>query len=157
MIEHPEHFYDLLSWMLLVSVFAAFTNLVQTTTLDLGKKVGKSLVENGISPTGLQDAITPKWQDRNNIISWVLLAVYLGVCIFVFKWYIGLIVFLLTYFILVPVISLLLKSFSMVSKIEKLIVSSLVKKAETYEAQGDDVRAEAAKKLSIDLNEIASR
>ena len=101
MITHPEQLIDFYFWIVIVVFFSAFTKNVQETTLY----IGKTLFEADDDTTGVQDAITPSWQTRNNIIMFVLLAIYLGISVYIFKWYIGLLIFILTFFVAIPLVS----------------------------------------------------
>ncbi|OOY36777.1 hypothetical protein BOV89_10635 [Solemya velum gill symbiont] len=108
MITYPEHLLDFYMWSVLVVLFAAFTSNVQDTTLRIGMSLGDELVSSGVSKTGLQDAITPSWQNRNNLISIGLIVFYFGFSLFVFKWYVGIAVFVGTIFVAIPIASKLL-------------------------------------------------
>ncbi len=88
-------------WILLVlgaglAVFSAYTKNMQSTTLNVGRKL---LPDVPLLPTGLQDAISPPAQTRNNfliIAGWVA---YGALCFWGLSFYIAILVLLGTFFI----------------------------------------------------------
>jgi len=152
LITHPEYLTDFFMWLVLVVFFIAFTKNVQITTLDIGKRL------YGAEPnsTGIQDAITPTWQTRNNIISFVLLFAFIGTSLYVFKWYAGLGIFLMTLFVVIPLVSNYLMYPPSSVFIVKKIRNNLVKKQKIYFEKGDSLRAEAVSEILIRLDEITN-
>lgn len=122
--------------------FSAYTKNMQQTTLALGKQLAS---DNPLLPAGLQDAITPPWQTRNNIAMFALWAGVLVYGFVIFEWYWALLGFALLIFLLMPLCSLLLMPRPCSSHYVNLIRRSLEKRLEDYRAIGDEARAEAAR------------
>ena len=152
MISHPELLADFYMWLVLIVFFTAFTKNVQLATLDIGKR----LFGVETNPTGIQDAITPTWQARNNIISFGLIFVFLGVSVYVFKWYVGIGIFLATFFIAIPLVSKFFMYQPSSVFIVKKIRNNLVKRQELYTEKGDILRAEAISEVLNRLDEITN-
>jgi len=152
MVTHPEHLVDFYAWLAVVVFFSAFTKNVQETTNFLGKK----LFGNETCTAGVQDAITPSWQTRNNIIMFVFLVVFLGVSMYVFKWYVGTLIFIATFFLAIPLVSRVLmfpaNSIFIVNKIK----NNLINRKQTYEEAGDLLRATAVSEVLEKLKEITN-
>ena len=144
MLEDSALLFDLLAWLVIVVLFSAYTKNMQETTLRMGRMLFQTEELRG---TGVQDAITPKWQTRNIIIMYVALIVYAGVCVYVLVWYLGILLFLFTFFILIPVVAKTLMprplSYHFIDKIQK----DLERRHHDYQASGNGVRAEAVNEL----------
>ena len=152
MIDNPDYLADFYAWLILVVFFSAFTKNVQETTLQ----IGKNLFGAKRNSTGVQDAITPTWQTRNNVITIVLLVVYFGMAMFVFKWYIGVAIFLFTFFVAIPLTSKFLIFRPSSAFIVKKIKNNLLKRKESYKAAGDSLRAEAVTEVLSKMEEITN-
>jgi len=132
--------------ILVVGLLGAYTMNFQKTTLALGKKLAS---DNPLLPTGFQDAITPKMQTARNIIYPILiLAVFVYGIIF-FKWYWGIGFAVLTFFIVIPILKLILPRAGSDFYKEK-IKKALLKRQAQYRKAGD-IDKETA------VNEILSR
>lgn len=134
--------------------FSAYTKNMQLTTLALGKQLAP---DNPLLPTGLQDAITPPWQTRNNVVMFVLWGGVLVYGLAIFEWYWALVGFALFLFVLVPLCSVLLMPRPGSSHYVNLIWRSLGKRLEEYYATGNKARAEAAHLVLDRLNSLRDR
>jgi hypothetical protein len=150
-IDAPEMLTDYLMWVVIIGLFSAFTENVQRATLEIGRKISTT-----DSLTGLQDAITPKWQTRNNIINLFAQIYLLALSIYLFKWYVGIIVFLLIYFIATPLIRKFLMFSPQSEFILKKIISNLEKNKSLYETSGDDLRLQAINDVIARVNKYKS-
>lgn len=133
---------DFIAWFVLIVLFSAYTRNMQTTTMN----VGKSLFNSEEGP-GVQDAITPRWQTRNNILMFIGFAIYLVVCFYVFDWYWSLAVFFATFFIAIPLASRLIVPRPMSNHFLKKIETDLLKRRKEFLAVGDELRAGAVDEL----------
>jgi hypothetical protein len=115
---------------------------MQETTLELGR----TLFNTGYG-TGVQDAITPKWQTRNNLIMFAGIVIYLIICIEQFVWYIGGLLFLVTFFIGIPVAARFFVPRPMSRHYIKRIHKDLKRRQSDFIAAGDKLRAGAVQEL----------
>ena len=125
-------------WLVFTIPFTAYTRNVQEITLELGR----SLSNTG-SQTGIQDAITPRWQTRNNILMFIVWALLPLVFVFTDPWFNGIIVAVATIGggILLSRLSLLLPSVR--SRHIAEIRSSCEQRLEEFRAEDDLARAAA--------------
>ena len=136
--------FDLVAWVVIVALFSAYTKNMQQTMLRLGRM----LFDNGNPPgTGVQDALTPNWQTRNNIIMIVGLGVFAIVCFYFLVWYFAIALFLLTFFVLIPVVSVLLMPRPLSWHYIRKIQADLQRRQKEYGEIGDAPRAQATTEL----------
>lgn len=143
-------FSTLVVWGIALLGLGAYTRNVQLTALTLGRAIGAAGPQ---SAAGLQDAITPKWQTRNNIIVFVLLALFAIQAFVVLPWFFAVVSILAVYFVGIPVVARTLVPRPM-SKllIEKLKADLADRKAE-FERNADALRASVADEV---LSRIAA-
>ena len=129
-----------LSFLLVSALFSAYTLNLQKTTLAIGKRLSPN---NESLPRGFQDAITPPWQTRNNVLMFVswLLAFFGG--FFLWDWYWALCGFVIFAVGLIPVCSTLMPRPCSPHYIS-LIKGSLQQRLKNYRLIGDEARSEAA-------------
>ena len=131
----------LVIWGIALLAFGAYTRNVQLTTLGLGKAIGAAESPNS---TGLQDAITPKWQTRNNIIVLVLLALF-GIQAFVaLAWYLAIASILAAFFVGIPVVARTVVPRPMSKFFIGKLKSDLAERKAEFERSGDSLRASVA-------------
>lgn len=138
----------LLFWIAVTVPFCAYTLNVQRTTLELGKRLAP---DNPHLPSGLQDAITPSWQTRNNLIMyglWILAAIQAFVSL---PWYGALLLVPICFFMGVPLVSRLAVPAPMSAALVNKIRKDCEHRVRVYEKTGDNLRAEA---LSEILNKL---
>ena len=84
----------------------------------------------------------------------VLLFLLFLLCVTIFKWYIGIGVFLLTFFVAIPLVSKFLMFPRGSIFIVKKIRNNLLKRRQQYEEAGDSARVEAISLVLERLDEI---
>lgn len=144
MPEDSTHAVDLLLWLIIVVLFSAYTKNMQETTSRLGRTLFGT--EEG-SGTGVQDAITPKWQTRNNIIMIVGLGLYALVCFWVLVWYLAIVLWLVTFLLLIPLVARLFMPRPMSPHYVERIVKGLEGRRAQYLEAEDSVRVGAIDEL----------
>jgi len=120
-------------------MFGAYTRNVKLTILALGRAIGVSDPDN---PNGLQDAITPRWQNRNNVINFIILALYGIQCFVTLTWYYAILVLLGTFFLAIPVAAKLFVPKPMSKELIKKIKIDLLNRKDEFQNKNDIVRAE---------------
>jgi hypothetical protein len=138
----------LLIWGVILLGFGAYTRNVQLTTLGLGKAIGAA-----DSAAGLQDAITPKWQTRNNIIVLVLLLLFSIQAFVTLPWYFAIATILAAFFIGIPVVARTVMPRPMSKSLIGKLKTDLAERKAEFERNGDSVRASVADEV---LSRIAA-
>lgn len=133
----------LVIWGLVLAVFGGYTRNVQLTTQELGKALGADLD----SPTGLQDAITPRWQTRNNMLVLVVLALFAIQAFVSLPWYLAATVILAVFFVGIPLTARTVIPRPMSRSIVGKIKSDLVERRLDYQRNGDVLRVSAVDDL----------
>jgi small-conductance mechanosensitive channel len=128
----------------IIAVFTAYTFNLQRTTLAIGRKLAP---QNPLLPTGMQDAITPPWQTRNNILMFAGWAAYAVLCFTMLAWYIALGLLLGTFCMGVSVVSLYLVPRPMSKKFVNKIRQSMEARRTGYKKAGDQQRAAAMEEV----------
>lgn len=140
--------------VLLVSSVAAlgigpFIGRIQATTLWVGKKIAPEGTDE-ISPRGFQDAITPQFQNRLNILLFVcyFLVLVSGTLI---KWYLGVPALIAT-----MVFQSVTGRFypTKLSFYLKIITEDMHRRIADYTRDGDQMRADAAKEVAENLKSV---
>lgn len=126
---------------LIVMFLGGYTKNVQATTLELGKKIS---IDDPNLPTGLQDAITPSWQTRNNIIFFIVVALFGVQCFVALPWYYAVGTFLVVLLFGVPLISLTVVPKPMSKSIIQKITANLQERRKGFEKRGEQAKVEAA-------------
>lgn len=128
---------------------SAYTAKMQATTLFVGKKICNPMLQD-VLPRGYQDAITPKSQDRLNLIRptlWVIVLIT-GSLI---HWYLGIIGLIFDILILHNLFSFLVPQ--NLSYYVNLINIEMANRYANYKKEGDEERALAAKEIGDKLSE----
>lgn len=121
--------------ILLITVtgfLGAYTINFQETTLALGKK----LVPENLTVTGIQDAITPKSQTVRNILHLVLLLSIFIYGLFFYKWYVAITFVIVTFFLIIPILKKILPKPSS-DFYERQIKKDLLKRQAKYKEIND--------------------
>lgn len=128
--------------VLIVIFVGAFAGRMQAVTLWTGKKIAPFGMDAEV-PTGFQDAITPKIQDKFNTI---LPISYIGVLVFgtFVAWYMG-VLLLVVAFILMSVVQRFLPN--TIEFYLKWIMHYMANKTADYAKENDKMRAEASDEL----------
>lgn len=142
----------LLIWGVALLGFGAYTRNVQLTTLGLGKAIGAAE-----SSTGLQDAITPRWQTRNNIIVLVLLALFAIQAFVALPWYFAIAAILAAFFIGIPVVARTLMPRPMSKSLMGKLKEDLAERKAEFERNGDALRASVADEVLSRIAEYEQR
>lgn len=139
----------------LLGALNAYSARIQATTLWAGRAIVPASYET-ISPTGVQDAITPPWQTRLQLVWMIGLAVVVIVGSLQ-VWYFGILALAVALLASGIARALLPKR---VAWYLHLIVNSLANREADYARDGDTMRAEAARelfyKVSLLLERVAS-
>ncbi|MFH1335484.1 MAG: hypothetical protein ABII96_03115, partial [Candidatus Zixiibacteriota bacterium] len=107
----------------LVALFSAYTKSVQETTKEIEKKLVK---DDPSIPIGIQDAIMPDWQPRNNLLLMGGMFLFVIGCFYFFRWYIAIPVFLATFFLVMGISSI----FIIPKPMSPIIISKIRKNLE---------------------------
>jgi len=127
-----------------IVLFSAYTRNMQETTLAIGKKLA---AENPLLPTGMQDAITPPWQTRNNILVMVGWGVYAIVCFVTLTWYVAILVLLLSFTVALSIATILLVPRPMSPNLVAKIRQNMEIRLTGYKQTGDSPRAAAMQQV----------
>lgn len=140
-------YYILLSVCVISSLFViiigAFAGNMQAVTLFLGRKLAPIGTE-AISSRGIQDALTPRIQDRFNTY---LPIAYLSILITgsLYKWFLGILCLVLSFIIMIFIKKIFPQDLLFYTKI---IFWDLTNREADYQKNGDIIRAEAAHSFS---------
>lgn len=135
-----------------IGVLLAAASRIQSTTLWAGRAIAPRGSE-ALMPTGVQDAITPRWQTRLNL-AWIVGLVVLLVAGSFQRWYFG----------AVAVIAALVASAAVQTILPRrlatylrLIASDLANREANYRRAGDSLRADAAHEFFLKLALLLER
>lgn len=114
--------------IILISFLGGYTMKFQEATLLIAKKL---LLEDFLLPNNLQDILTPKLQTARNIIFFFLILLNFVLCLFITKWYVGILsIFLILLF---TTIFKLFMPKTDSSYFLKIIRNDLIKRLKKYE------------------------
>jgi hypothetical protein len=129
----------LLVWGAVLLGFGAYWKNVQGTTLALGRAIGASG-----SATGLQDAITPRWQTRNTFILFAVFVLFAIQAFVALPWYWAIAAIAAAFFIGIPLVSRTLVPREMSPPLISKLKQDLAKRKSEFERNGDSLRASVA-------------
>ncbi len=139
----------------LLSVFSAYGKNMQATTLKIGREL---LPDVPLLPTGLQDAISPQLQTRNNILIGAGWAGYAFLCFLWLKFYIAILVLLGTFFFGVSAVSYLgLVPRPMSHRFTARIRRSMETRLNGYKNSGNKIRIAAAEEVLRRFDSVTRR
>ncbi len=128
----------------MVALFSAYTKSVQETTKEIEKKLAQ---DDPSIPVGIQDAITPDWQPRNNLLLMGGMFLFVIGCFYFFRWYFAIPVFFATFIIGMGISSIFIlpkpMSKKMISKIRKNLEARLV----IFQKAGDEAGYKTMKEI----------
>ena len=134
---------------IVITVFNSFTLRFQGATLYWGKKLQP---DNELLPRGMQNAITPSFQNFRNIFLPISIILLMVLGLFFIKWYLALISGPVS-FILCGFVSKILPKPESKYYYEK-IHRVLMKKKRLFQKSNDSLRIEAVENVILLLNQI---